>query len=74
MNQPSFTEMTRRLGELSGADPRPFPEIRPITTPIASLSRETLEYCERATKLDLRRFDAEELAQITYKRVNGHDD
>jgi len=60
MNQPSFMEMTRRLGELSGADPRPFHEIRPIETKLA--------------KLDLRQFDAEELAQILDKRTNHHDD
>ena len=60
MNQPSFLEMTKELGELSGADPRPFPNIRQITTEVA--------------KLDLRQFDSEELAQITCKRTNHHDD
>ena len=57
---PSFSEMTRRLGELSGAQPREIPPLKTIDVPLA--------------QLDLRNMHAEELKWVGLSgRKNPHD-
>ena len=52
--------MTRRLGELSGAESREIPHLKTIDTPLA--------------QLDLRNMDAEELKWVgLHGRKNPHD-
>lgn len=72
MSHSPFSDIVRRLGELSGADPRPMPEITPINTPLA----QPCEAAEAAEKL-ARQAEGDRQAEVDAwngnRRVCPHD-